>query len=623
MEDQRDKELRRSSRTRKLTEKLRENIVHTTKPSNTTVGMVTGDQHDTNIDVEGFAELFELPTAEKTELTKTTRHQETEGKDQTQLILQLFQRLDEIKNSLDTQKSELKDEIQTQNNDLKKSLESKMDTLNKNLEQKIEQQSQQMAEIQNKMERQEQKITQMEQHTNALQDSLISGIQARFEEFAENTIIKCDEQIQQQYHTVTMDIETAFEQHKLEHQSTIKKLESDNTKIQNENEEIREKLHRNSDDIQTLNTEMNSLTQTTNEISERLVEINRRPQFNNSTLPNTIYITCNGPGVQEKTLPTFNGRSRNPIEFLERFKNYLQRMSTRQGVPPTNFEELLDVCLEQSAGRWWQMIRAETKTLQEFEERFINKYWHPDVQTGIRRRMEVEKYQVGGRKTRTEYFIERVLLMNNMTPKMTETDIISVLGEHFEQRIQDAKRVQNITTIREFEQLLTREDIDEQNSTIKYHNSYLTNRNNYKGETQNGQDKRDIHEEENRPYNKFKQYNTNKNKPRDEREYSYKPNYSPPHYQGYQQKRYGNRERDNNQYYHRNDRRTNQDYRNEDRSVPHQRYIYPTEEQAQVCQMIASQNEERSGQGKSPRTSPTPQIDQTVTSRAMHQQENC
>ncbi|KAG8329191.1 hypothetical protein J6590_092147 [Homalodisca vitripennis] len=52
-------------------------------------------------------------------------------------------------------------------------------------------------------------------------------------------------------------------------------------------------------------------------------------------------------------------------------------------------------------------------------------------------------------------------MVRSITPKLDEEDIVIILCEHFDKNIQDARRVQNVVTIKDFEKLLDREDIDE------------------------------------------------------------------------------------------------------------------------------------------------------------------
>jgi len=138
------------------------------------------------------------------------------------------------------------------------------------------------------------------------------------------------------------------------------------------------------------------------------------------------------------------------------------------------------VALEEQVARWWQTVKNEITDINDFEVKFLARYWNHDIQKGIKRRLELEKYRMNGRLNRSDYFIERVLTLTQMTPKLEEQDIVIILSEHFESQIQDARRVQNIQTIREFENLLNRYDIEDQNNKIRDGNGRRDNRTNFK-----------------------------------------------------------------------------------------------------------------------------------------------
>lgn len=49
--------------------------------------------------------------------------------------------------------------------------------------------------------------------------------------------------------------------------------------------------------------------------------------------------------------------------------------------------------------------------------------------------------------------------MKNLTPHMTEEDIVKPIARQFDENIQNAKRMQNITSIRNMERYLNSEDV--------------------------------------------------------------------------------------------------------------------------------------------------------------------
>lgn len=120
--------------------------------------------------------------------------------------------------------------------------------------------------------------------------------------------------------------------------------------------------------------------------------------------------------------------------------------------------------------KWFELCKNLINTWEQFEVAFLNKFWSRDVQRGIKHRIENEQYRPGGKLSRAEYFIERVLILRAITPPLTDEEIVTILSEHFSELIQDARHVQNINSVNEFELLLQREDLKDHHRRPKNHN---------------------------------------------------------------------------------------------------------------------------------------------------------
>lgn len=176
------------------------------------------------------------------------------------------------------------------------------------------------------------------------------------------------------------------------------------------------------------------------------------------------------PIIQTKELPKFDGKNRNPNEFLYKLKNYFTKENERRTMRNEELlqlEDILEGCLVGASAKWWSMIRPSVQNIDDFERVFLNKYWNEEIQDGIKRKLDLERYLPRKGLTRAEYFIERVVLLQNMTPKCTEREIVRRLVRHFNDTIQQACKVQNINTIQQMEELLNKEDTEETNESIR------------------------------------------------------------------------------------------------------------------------------------------------------------
>ncbi|KAG8306990.1 hypothetical protein J6590_034533 [Homalodisca vitripennis] len=293
-----------------------------------------------------------------------------------------------------------------------------------------------------------------------------------------------------------------------------------------------------------------------------------------------LQVICTGGDSVDRQVPKFNGRSTSPMEFLQKIRRYYKKNIGRVQLTHTsNTEHLIDILessLEGHASRWFQLIKHDIKNWEDFAQEFTTKYWSRDVQRGIRAKIESEHYKNNGTLTRAEYFTERVITLQSITPLLTEEEIVTILSERFEQIIQDSRSVQNINTIKEFERLLQREDIRDgpkRNKIIssqnhnssgykpihqKPHQSPVTPHNNIE---QRAYQPRNQYHGQNQHYNDRNQHNKNYYHPynsRNDNEFKSKTQPYKDHYQN----------RQNTHYYPGNDRH------------------YPTTEQAQVCTIV-------------------------------------
>lgn len=345
------------------------------------------------------------------------------------------------------------------------------------------------------------------------------------------------------------------------------------TKIDEARHEILNQT-KNENEIQT--GKINTLQHVVNKQETRLTQVeeklNQQPQTN---IPN-IYVTCTGNTNQhlDNNPPKFYGRASNPKEFLTKLKRYYERSITNKDTYE-NVEHLHDIieqCFDHHSAKWFELCKTNINTWTQFENSFLNKYWSRDIQRGIKHRIETERYRPGGKLSRAEYFIERVLTLRSITPPLTDEEIVTVLAEHFSELIQDARRVQNVHDVTEFELLLQREDLKDAQQR--------TRRSNHpRNEQQQQQRPAQNHS------NPHQSYNNNTQRT------SYPPrnnNYqNRPQYQNYHNRRdnqqqrpgYNNYSPQNGNNYHQNG-----NFKKEERS-------YPTREQHQVCSAIV----ERSG----------------------------
>ncbi|KAG8278445.1 Anaphase-promoting complex subunit 1 [Homalodisca vitripennis] len=330
---------------------------------------------------------------------------------------------------------------------------------------------------------------------------------------------------------------------------------------------------------------MNSLKQLNENLINTKSELNENLNAKINEISDCIYKTKIELSHEIKTCrETLEGQINELRDNQTEFRNELNAMRDNQD----QFREKIDLKIKKStdsnressleghASRWFQLIKHDIKNWEDFAQEFTTKYWSRDVQRGIRAKIESEHYKNNGTLTRAEYFTERVITLQSITPLITEEEIVTILSERFEQIIQDSWSVQNINTIKEFERLLQREDIRDGPKRNKIISSQNHNSSGYKPIHQKP------HQSPVTPHNNIEQR-------------AYQPRNQ---YHG-QNQHYNDRNQHNKNYYHtcnsRNDnefKSKTQPYKDHYQNRQNTHYYpgndrhHPTTEQAQVCTIV-------------------------------------
>jgi hypothetical protein len=363
---------------------------------------------------------------------------------------------------------------------------------------------------------------------------------------------------------------------------------------------LEDSIKRESNKINNLvNDKLDEQQREINQINESLDKVNKNP-LPSPEFHRPIHVTCtNSDPLNNTTIPKFNGRAANPNEFLMKLKKYFERSQSsnhEQSVLKTNLHDVIELCLEGHASRWFTLIKNDVDDWHTFSDEFHKKYWNRDVQRNVKQKIENEKYRVDGKLSRSEFFTERALTLQSITPPLSDEEIINTIADCFDSLINDAKTVQNITTIKDFALLLEREDLkdynkhkrrDHQNNTTNQktqHHNQPQQQSRY-SPTQRTENQQAYNRDQYQPRYNSNQHRSNQNNSpsNNHNNYRYNNNNRP-----YQNNYYSNRNQQNNQPQH-------QAYYNQG---------YPTSEQRQVCAMITQPNSSSSYDSnlRSPRT---------------------
>ena len=149
-------------------------------------------------------------------------------------------------------------------------------------------------------------------------------------------------------------------------QEVLKKLEEKHKEIQGDVSERVERVYTN-------------LNQQERQMQEELDALRDKP--------------CNNAHIitsENRELINVRSYRRNPIEFLERVKEMIEKNRETRW---TTVRGLIDEMFRDTHDNWWTATRPEIKNAQEFKTQFRNKYWSESTQNVVRNDISNGKYE--------------------------------------------------------------------------------------------------------------------------------------------------------------------------------------------------------------------------------------
>jgi len=377
-------------------------------------------------------------------------------------ISQLAQMIMDMKTDLKTDMKEMKTEIKTDMNNMENNINHKMerqiDKIRKDLTEKFMRENEIMREelstlIETNQKLNCQKIDNLDQKVGNME----KRIQGQWNEKEDQIINKIEDKISK------LNIQRQSERER-DHTTFTTNLSDISNQVKSNQDQVNNKFKNQDAQINEQNQRLDKHQHRIHTMEDKLEEYKFDASQVHGKIPvNHITVSCAGE-MYGHNVPKFNGKISNPQEYLEKMKRcYENNQKARYGggemENPECLHEVIGNSMERSASQWWQLNKPNVHSWQQFEQIFLDKYWNKEIQRHLRQKIELERYRPGGYLNRTDYFLERILILKAMTPPLNEEDIVNILASHYDEVIQTARRVQNSNTITAFEMLLQREDM--------------------------------------------------------------------------------------------------------------------------------------------------------------------
>jgi hypothetical protein len=153
-------------------------------------------------------------------------------------------------------------------------------------------------------------------------------------------------------------------------------------------------------------------------------------------------------------VPKFNGKDGNAVQFLKSLNDVVGDKNNFTN----NMSNIIRSSLIDDAQVWYSIIEGSFTSFGEFEELFLNKFWGEIEQSKTRNNLYTGKFRPDGILSRESYFTRKYAILQFLTPKIQENEIIRHMARHFDFEITKCVVTQDIKKFSAFCELLKQYD---------------------------------------------------------------------------------------------------------------------------------------------------------------------
>lgn len=231
----------------------------------------------------------------------------------------------------------------------------------------------------------------------------------------------------------------------------------------------------NADNLQIEGNSINTVRQPTNEVNSQ------------SSLPNLKW---------KDIILQFDSLKTNPMEYLDSVERFI---SIHQNISTAYLLNLIKLTMTSVETRnWFNIVERNFTTYLDFKEAFIQHFWGPTTQFQYKINLFNGKFDLNRDRKREDYVTNKFAIVQYLEPKMSEGEIVKLLGNHFEGEIARGVVIQKIETYAELINLVKTYDAVCQNED---------RRNTQRYRTTNVQEGIRGYPEYNRPNNQYHNFN--------------------------------------------------------------------------------------------------------------------
>lgn len=166
-------------------------------------------------------------------------------------------------------------------------------------------------------------------------------------------------------------------------------------------------------------------------------------------------INYNRPVLNVK-LPVFHARDTDkPLQFLSAINKYFQAVDPNGN----DLHLILDQALQGTSQEWWSYVEGTVRTIDDFSQRFRERYWNDAAQDRVRRELYDGIYLADMNISMADYALQVYNRARYLDNGPIEASIVKSLRMHFDRDTQRALTCRQIDTIADLIKIL--EDLDQ------------------------------------------------------------------------------------------------------------------------------------------------------------------
>ena len=139
-------------------------------------------------------------------------------------------------------------------------------------------------------------------------------------------------------------------------------------------------------------------------------------------------------------LQAFGGHEKRPLQFLKQVKNLYKTYNSNWEV----VKGIIENKLERKALAWFKYEEELLTDMDSFEERFKYQYWNHEIQNKILEEIKYGKFNENRGIDKQTYFYNMVNLNKELEIPNSEEQMIRYLARHFDEPIQEQIKYRNM-----------------------------------------------------------------------------------------------------------------------------------------------------------------------------------